>query len=157
MCVHRSPLIPDGNSELFSCFSFRFISLRVEMWEGELKRIYYECARPHELPKVISVPCYGATCFFMRLCQFPLFSPSPPTNTNLWLQFSRFGFIVRLGCSYYISPCFTSHSTAMKGWKRNAGRIFVESFLSGLWFSMDSFLPHCVAMDSRQTTLACIL
>lgn len=75
-----------------------------ELWDGKVKEentLHYECARPHELPKVISRTMLRCYVFFMRLCQFPLFSLSLSLffilQVNLWLQFSRFGSIACLG------------------------------------------------------------
>lgn len=92
------------------------------------KRIHYRmCARPHESSEgdFVSVPVLRCYVFFMRLCQFPLFSrPFPILQVNLWLQFSRFGSIVRLGCS-------------KRG--ENAEN-FCWIILSGLWFFIGLFV-----------------
>lgn len=100
---------------------------------AEKKRIHYRmCARPHESSEgdFVSVPVLRCYVFFMRLCQFPLFSrPFPILQVNLWLQFSRFGSIVRLGCS-------------KRG--ENAEN-FVESFFPDSDFSLDFCI--LVAMD----------
>lgn len=77
---------------------------------------------------------------------------------NLWLQFSCLGSIVRFGgCFHYYFPSFG-------GWTARAGKtgrlcrlkqgevlVFVESFLSGLWFPLDSFGERCL-----DDSLACI-
>lgn len=81
----------------------------------------------------VSVPVLRCYVFFMRLCQFPLFSrPFPILQVNLWQQFSRFGSIVRLGCS-------------KRG--ENAEN-FVESFFPDSDFSLD-FLYFSLPWISR--------
>lgn len=128
--VLRTPpcLFPHGNSEHYSFFS------GVERC-GKVKRIHYERARPHELPKVISstmLRCYGV---FMRLCQFPLLAPPRSSSENKFMATVLGSIVVFLS--------------------RGRARIFfAESFLSGLWFHWTrSTSCHGVAFDDDESSV----
>lgn len=75
----------------------------------------------------------------MRLCQFPLFSrPFPILQVNLWLQFSRFGSIVRWGA---------------RG-EEKMQRILLNHSFRTLIFHWTFCISRC--HGSPETTLACM-
>lgn len=138
--------IPDGNLELVSHYSpqqFCFPGVwDVGRWK---KRItLWMCAPTWVSLKVISVPCYGVS--HMRLCQF---SRERTEKAIYGYNSACFGSIACLGGVIII--IFIMEGERMKR------EIFVESFFSGLWFSLDSLtLPWSRRKTSREV-LACIL
>lgn len=72
--------------------------------------------------KVISVPCYGATCFYMRLCQFSLRLPFRARENRKKKQFMATiqpASVLSLGCYYYYF-----HGEGWKNEERKCGENF---------------------------------
>lgn len=137
-----------GNSAPFSLPAFlgktksNFILCTLEIREGERReyimnvRAHMSCRRWFQYHATV----LGFWC--MRLCQFPPFLSLFSSNGKnyLWLQFSCRGSIALLGVLLLFLPLM---KTGEEEKLQKARRIFVESFLSGLWFSLDSFpLPR---------------
>lgn len=126
--MNSLPFLPNSSEKRYGAA----YTLSVSTWQcsehylflgsrcGKVKRIHYECARPHELPKVISVPCYGATEFLCDCANF-LFSLSHSFSCGKkFMATARATVPSRL---FFLFP---------RARGRSAGRIFAESFLSGL-------------------------
>lgn len=127
--------ISDGNSRVIHFFSGEAFILCLRCGKVKDENILWMCAPTWVAEGDFStmLRCYE---FFMRLCQFPLFSPSPGSDENLWLQFSCLGSIALPGVLLLLL-LFVDGGGGRE--VQNSRENFVESFLSGLWFPLDSF------------------
>lgn len=89
--------IPDGSLELFSRYLYIFfLGLRCGKVKDE--NTLWTCAPTWVAEGDFSTMLRCYVCFLCDCANF-LFLSLLRTEKNLWLQFSRFGSIVRLGCS----------------------------------------------------------